>query len=427
MQNMSFSSMSFWKIGTVLRRTKVFSNISLEHARQILTDHCDTMAGEMVPLNQAVNRVLRKPVYAPYHMPLRAQSAVDGYALGEGPDKIGSSYKLIAELKLDSFPCFGLEYGQAVSVPTGGILPEGTVAVVPGEKTLAHQQQVKILEKIKPGTNIKEAGEDFCRDELLLPSGTKLDYAAVALLAAYDFYQVETVRRPETAVVCLAENIICQEMKLQNGQMRDSNGPMLSALIDRDGGVVSSVIYGGITGRDKMISQLHSMMNQLDVAVFTGGTFENGENNMDAIMHALEARILYQSVELQPGSHTGAALKGNCLLFWLSGNPSACAVNYHLFVYPAIKRLLGQQTEYQRINACCVNGFAKISNSRRMVRGRLWWTGKGWNVEVLPGQKPSMLRSLLYCNAFIDLPAGTPPIEAGQEVDVLVFPVGNVL
>jgi molybdopterin molybdotransferase len=427
MQSMSLSSMSFWEISTVLRRTKVFKNISLEQARQILTDHCDILTGEKIPLNQAINRILRKPVYAPHHMPPRAQSAVDGYALGEGPDRIGSSYNLVAELKLDSFPCFTLEYGQAVSVPTGGTLPEGTVAVVPGEKILAQQQQVKVLEKIKPGTNIKATGEDFSQGELLLPVGTKLDYAAIAVLEAFGFYEVETVRRPQTAVICLAENIISNEMILQDGQMRDSNGPMLSTLIGRDGGVISSVVYGGITGRDQMISELQNVMNQLDVVIFTGGTYENGENNMEVIMDALDARILYQGVEIQPGSHTGAALKGNCLLFWLSGNPSACAVNYHLFVYPAIKSLLGQQNEYKRIKACCVNGFAKKSNSRRMVRGRLWWSGKGWNVEVLPGQKPSMLRSLLYCNAFIDVPAGTPPIEAGQEVDVLVLPVGNVL
>ena len=56
-----------------------------------------------------------------------------------------------------------------------------------------------------------------------------------------------------------------------------------------------------------------------------------------------------------------------------------------------------------------------------MVRGQAWWTESGWEVEVLPGQKPSMMRSLVNCNAFLDLPAGTPPVEAGQEVTIILL------
>lgn len=399
----------------------MFTNISLEQSRQILTDNCAALAGEKTVMDQAFNRVLKQPVYSPHDLPPLAQSAVDGYALGEGKSQIGSSYNLQARLKLESYPCFSLEYGQAVSVQTGGILPEGTVAVVPGEKTRVEEQQVIVLEQIKPGTNIKTAGEDFRKGELLLATGDKLDYAAIALLSVYDIYEVETVRKPQAGVVCLASNIIGKNMELHNGQMRDSNGPMLNALINRDGGEVGTFVYGGITGQDDVISQLQRLTDQLDIVILTGGTYENGTNNIEGIMHALGARMLYQGVQLQPGSHAGAARKDNCLLLSLSGNPAACAVNYHLFVKPVLKRMLGLEDQWLKIKACCINGFAKKSTTRRMVRGQAWWTEEGLKVEVLPGQKPSMLRSLLYCNAFLDLPEGTPPIEAGQEVAVLLL------
>lgn len=399
----------------------MFTNISLEQSRQILTENCAALAGEKTLLDQAFNRVLKQQVYAPHDLPPRAQSAVDGYALAEGKSHIGSSYYLRAQLKLENYPCFSLEYGQAVSVQTGGILPEGTVAVVPGEKTRGEKQQVIVLEPIKPGTNIKAAGEDFHQGELLLSAGDKLDSAAIALLSVYGIYEVETVRKPKAGVVCLASNIIGENMELHDGQMRDSNGPMLNALINRDGGEVNALVYGGISGFDDVISQLRRLTEQLDIVVFTGGTFENGTNNIEGIMHALGARMLFQGVQLQPGSHAGAARKDNCLLLSLSGNPAACAVNYHLFVKPVLKKMLGLEDQWLKIKACCINGFAKKSTTRRMVRGQAWWTEDGWIVEVLPGQKPSMLRSLLYCNAFLDLPEGTPPIEAGQEVPVLLL------
>ena len=72
------------------------------------------------------------------------------------------------------------------------------------------------------------------------------------------------------------------------------------------------------------------------------------------------------------------------------------------------------------MKACCPNGHPKNTGSRRFIRGRAEWKD-GWKVTVLPGQKPSMIRSLVDCNALIDMPAGSPGIEAGQEVDVLLL------
>ncbi|HBQ87228.1 MAG TPA: molybdopterin molybdenumtransferase MoeA, partial [Syntrophomonas sp.] len=59
--------------------------------------------------------------------------------------------------------------------------------------------------------------------------------------------------------------------------------------------------------------------------------------------------------------------------------------------------------------------------SRRFIRGHAGWDEEGWKVTVLPGQKPSMIRSLVNCNALIDMPAGSPPIEVGQDVSILLL------
>ena len=401
------------------------SGISLENAREILIENCHILTGEIIPLNQAVNRILLQPVYAAHDLPAKAQSAVDGFALGAGPDQIGSSYEVIADLKLGSLPQFRLEYNQAAAVSTGGILPAGTVAVVPVEKARLEQQQVIVLEQIKPGTNIKAAGEDFKQNELLLSVGTQLDYADMALLASYGITNVEVVLQPRVAIVCLSANIVPVGMELEDGQIWDSNGPMINALVIRDGGLVGPVVYSGIIGQEKMISQLSRQMDNLEVVIFTGGTFQNGENEAEAVMKALNARVLFREVKMQPGSHSAAGIADHCLLMSLSGNPAACAVNYNMLVTPVIQNLLGQNSNYQRIKARCITGYSKKSGSRRMVRGRAYCTENGWEVEVLPGQKPSMLRSLLGCNAFIDLPAGTPPVEAGEEVSVILLSPGS--
>jgi molybdopterin molybdotransferase len=81
----------------------------------------------------------------------------------------------------------------------------------------------------------------------------------------------------------------------------------------------------------------------------------------------------------------------------------------------------GLTPHLQRLKARCVNGFSKKSGSRRFIRGHASWEQEGWEVTVLPGQKPSMIRSLVNSNALIDIPADSPPVEAGQDVSILLL------
>ena len=98
-----------------------------------------------------------------------------------------------------------------------------------------------------------------------------------------------------------------------------------------------------------------------------------------------------------------------------------CSSDLHLLVVPALRALQGLPAESKRVRAVCTNGLNKKTKSRRFVRGYLEWTEDGWQISVLPGQKPSMLRSLINCNALIDMPAGSRSIEAGEEVSVIVL------
>jgi molybdopterin molybdotransferase len=81
----------------------------------------------------------------------------------------------------------------------------------------------------------------------------------------------------------------------------------------------------------------------------------------------------------------------------------------------------GQAAMPKRVIARCINGFGKAANSRRLVRARAWYGNSGWEAEVLPGQKPSMIRSLLQCNALIDIAAGSPAVPAGSSVEVMLL------
>ena len=120
---------------------------------------------------------------------------------------------------------------------------------------------------------------------------------------------------------------------------------------------------------------------------------------------------------LKPGGHPG---RMEFQLLFPSGNPLAVR-SYELLVAPVLAYLQGLDPYPYRVMAICNDDYQKTGGPRRFVRGHASCNQDGWSVTVLPGQKPSMLRSLLYCNALIDLPAGHPPLKAGAEVPILLL------
>lgn len=398
----------------------MFVNLNLEAAQQTVLKHARPLLTETLPIMSALGRISADEVKAPADLPGNAQSAVDGYALSELAVNAEKKYLLTGHAAMGEVPEDCLQSGQALGVLTGGILPAQTVAVIPHEKTDIKNNYLYPLEEIKPGNNIKAAGEDFTRGDVLISDGVIIGPAEISLLAAFGITSIKVYTKPRVAILCLSENIAPWEANPEPGKTRDSNGPLLQSLIIQDGGIPASCIVAA--GRSASVkAALAELLDQIDVLIITGGSYADGENEASLLMQELNADLLYWDVPIQPGSHTGAAVLDSRLFFALSGNPAACAVGYHLFVAPALRAMQGLSPDFQRIIATCTNGFPKKSGSRRFIRGQLTWTPQGWQVSVLPGQKPSMIRSLIHCNALIDIPAGSPPISPGDDVSVVVL------
>ena len=394
---------------------------TLEQAQDKLMDRTPLLDIELVDLLTASGRVLADDIFAGADLPPADQSAVDGFALGYGSREIGSQYRLTGSLRLDEVASFSLQAGEAVRVMTGGTLPAGSQAVIAHERNLLEGNLITLQEKISPGMNTKQAGEDFRRGERLLSRGQLLDPGAIALLSAFGICQVAVHRLPRVAILSLGANAVpCQTDPLP-GQVRDSNSPMLAALAQKDGAEIVFVRQITTCRQETLLPLLSQLLEQVDLIIATGGTYAGDQVEALQLMTQAGVEPLYWNVAIQPGNHQGAGIREECMVISLSGNPAACAVGYHLFATPVLLAMVGKTPYRPRVTARCINPFAKKANSRRFVRSHATWTPKGWQVETLPGQKPSMLRSLLDCNALIDIPAGSPPLTVGTEVSILLL------
>ena len=393
--------------------------VSLEEAQSLIKKRCHPLPVEDVSILEAWGRVCGTDINADSNLPTGPQSAVDGYAVRDSGDHDTGIYTLQDSFLLGDHPSVVLKPGHACRVNTGGDLPPGTAAVFPQERTTIKEGRLVAQEPFKAGNNIKAAGEDFQAEEHLIKRGARLTPGTVSLLAALGRSQVPVYRQPRVALASISRSIIPWHRQPEPGQTRDCNIPMLSALVAQNG---SRVTAAGICNDiDSPAPDAFShLLAEADVLIMIGGTFAATGHEAPLLMERMGAELLYWDVPVQPGSHTGAAALGSKLLLALSGNPAACAVGFHLFAAPALRALQGLRPEPVYVKACCPNGHPKKTGSRRFIRGKAEWKD-GWKVTVLPGQKPSMIRSLIDCNALIDMPAGSPGIEAGQEVDVLLL------
>lgn len=395
--------------------------LNLTEAQKILLNALQPLPSETVSIMEALGRVSFHDLTAPWSIPLYQQAAVDGFAVHADNSDSKQTFILRNYLGDGETPGGPLGKGQAVAVKTGGPVPEATVAVIPWEQATVEGNQLSFSGEIITGSNIKVPGEDFPKGEIFAGFGTMITPGLISLMAAFGLEKVLVHRRPKAAILSLGKQVVPFTSDLMPGQIRDSNGPLLASYLAIDGGELITLEYSGKKSPGELENSILELLDSVDLVLTTGGTYSGTGDESRLLFEQLGARSLFWDVPIQPGGHNGAALLNSTLMISLSGNPAACMVGYQLFVAPVVRALQGIKADLQRVSAQCVNSYPRKGGPHRFLRGYASCGPEGWKVSVLPGQKPGMQRSLMNCNALIELPAGHLPLEAGMEVSVILL------
>ena len=391
-------------------------DIELNDAQARLIQAINPLEGERVPVLSAQGRVVAEIVTARHDLPSCRQSAVDGFAVSD--DKLaGVKFRLLEE---NVSPDLLLGKGEACPVVTGGVVRGNARTVIPFEFAEVVNGYVTFSREVESGKNMKSAGEDLRGGDVLARPGDRMDSGLISVLAAFGYEQVLVHRLPRVGILSLYQGIIPWQNDPLPHQVRDSNSPLLISLVDGDGGIVVAMEMAG-EDRSMLKQRVLEMLGKIDVLIITGGTHAGEYDEARQLLEEIGAEMLFWGVKIRPGSHPGAALWNSRMIICLSGNPGACMVGYHMLAAPVIRCLQGISPFVPRIKAVCTNSFDKAGGPRRFLRAHATIHENTWKVEVLPGQKSSMLRSYINCNALIDLPAGHPPLEAGSEVSVILL------
>lgn len=320
-----------------------------EEARALLLSHLHApiLDSELMNTSSALGRVLAEDIVASQPLPDFERSTVDGYAVRAqdthgASDSLPAYLSLIGEVPMGDAPLFAVGAGQCALIHTGGMLPDGTDAVVMLEYTQSIQEkEIEVFRAVADGENVIHVGEDVARGQTVLRRGSRIRPAEVGGLMALGMVNVRVVRKIRVGLISTGDEVIDPSRSPRPGQVRDVNSYTLSSLVEKSGGVAK--LYGIVSDTFDSVKAIAALaLSECDVVIITAGSSASTRDMTADVIRSLgEPGVLVHGINTRPGKPTILGVCDGKAAIGLPGNPVSALVNGYLFVVPVIEKLLG--------------------------------------------------------------------------------------
>lgn len=403
---------------------------SVEEARSILLEAArgHQVGAERVATPQALGRITAEAVLALEDLPPFDRSSVDGYAV-RSADTFGASESLPAYLRVSAeilmghAPTLPLVPTEAQKIATGGALPAGADAVVMVEYTEQSAiDEIAVLRPVSPGDNVMHRGEDCRGGDVLLPAGQLIRAQEMALLSHAGVQELAVVRRPRVAIISTGDELVPATQVPGPGQIRESNGQAMTALVLRDGGEPT---YLGLAADDEeAISALLKQGMSYDLILVSGGSSVGTRDVTSILIDRLgKPGVLVHGVKLKPGKPTILAMANGVPVIGLPGHPVSAQVVYGLFAQPLLRQMQGLPPEpafRPTVRAKLTKNAASATGRFDALRVRLFRKdGEVW-AEPVHG-KSGLISTLVKADGLVVIPSAKEGLLAGEEVEVEIL------
>jgi molybdopterin molybdotransferase len=391
-----------------------------EALQRVLAD-ATPLPADMVPLADALGRVLTEDVTALRTQPPAAVSAMDGYAVQASDVARGPvTLKLIGEVAA-GHPFDGqVGPGEAARIFTGGVMPNGSDTVVIQELAQNDGKAVTIQKATAKGRNVRAEGIDFSAGQALLRKGTRLSDRDLMLAAAMNYPMLRVHRQPKVAVLGTGDELVPPGSNLNPGEIVYSNGFALTALARTEGAIVHDLGIAHDRIEDITAGLRQAREWGADILVTTGGA-SVGEH--DLVQRALAADgmdLSFWRVALRPGRPMMHGRLSGMQVLGLPGNPVSSYVCAYLFLVPLIRRLAGRADAAHRPERAQLGRDLPANDERAdYMRATLEHGPDGLVATPLPDQDSSLMAPLAKAACLVIREPHAPATTAGSDCVIL--------
>lgn len=403
--------------------------ISVDEALEFVKQGALPLPSQRIELKHALGLRLRESIVSPIDSPPFDKVQLDGYAVlasDTSPQR-----RVLEQVIAGDVPHHAVEPGTTINVMTGAPLPDGADAIIKVEdiESVVESAEGETIEVpksgVKAGTGVLPRGAAFHIGQEVLSVDKHLSAIDIALLAEVGRAEVAVTPRPTVAILATGNELVECGQEVGAGQICNSNGPMLQALLQSHG---AEPIDLGI-GRDDPVELMKLMTKGLeaDVLLASGGVSAGVMDLVPGVLQGLGVKQVFHKVRMKPGKPIWFGeyeREGRRkLVFGMPGNPVSTLVAYELFVKPALRVLAGGKFTLPQTQQAVLTAAAKHRGKRpTYYPSQLHYDQREQGlptVEPLPWRGSSDLAALSRANALAILPSGDYELEAGAMVDVL--------
>jgi molybdopterin molybdotransferase len=401
-------------------RMRGFSHrVTVEAALAWLDAQLGPLPVEQVPLACAASRVLASPVTSSVAVPGFDRAMMDGFAVRAASTAGATPYnQLQLAIVGESFPgkpfAGQVGAGQAVRIMTGAPLPAGADSVLPAEWTQLDGLKVRVHGEVTPGKHVGTVGEDVSDGATVFAAGRVLRPQDLGVLSSIGADYLPCLRRPRVSIVVTGNELLPSGTRPHGFYIPDANGPMLTALVERDGGTI---------GKREIVPDdrpriLAALGDEVDVVLVSGGSSVGQEDHVPTLL-AEHGELAIHGIAMRPSSPTGMGRLGARLVILLPGNPVSCLCAYDFFAGRAIRGLGGRSRDWPYRTAKGKLTRKISSEIGRLDYARVMFAAGAVTPLAIGGA--SILSSTTRADGFLLIPADLEGYPPGAEVEVFLY------
>ena len=373
-----------------------------------------------VSVDNCVNRILSKDIFAKYDNPPFDNSAIDGFALNEDTEATIDSFSLLEGLvKPGCKATVTLQKNEGIKILTGAPTPSGTTRIIFKENTKEKDQKIYFVQKDVKENNIRLQGEDFKKGDLLFKKGDQIRITDLAALIGSGNSSVPIVKPLKVGLITTGNELKSSIKRQSSSFIFDTNFVPLKTVLKSWGHSVVSIGSVG-DNLDLLRDKIHDNLERVDVFVTTGGV-STGKEDFVAQFLNREAQVINWRIAIKPGRPFICAKLGNKYVFGLPGNPVAAFICALIILRPSLGRIGGEKTWFEPLSFKTKANFVKHKRSGRSEFLRANLNQEDGFVSIYPFEGSGRLSSLSWSNGIIKLNDSKQNIEKGDLIDFIPY------
>jgi len=384
-----------------------------------------TLEKETIDLSAGLGRVLSADIVSTMDVPHFDRSVVDGYAVkltdvqGAG-SAIPGFLRIVGEAQMGKETTESLNQGETLYVPTGGMVPAGTEAMIMIEYTeKLGEKDLAIYTNAGANENMMRIGDDIRNGELVFSRGHLLRPQDIGVLSALGYLQVEVYKRPRLSIISTGDEIIRPGETPKPGEVIDINTPALAAVAKRLGADVISTAYAR-DDQEEICKAVELGIKNGDMVILSGGSSMGEKDYTVQVIDGL-GEVLLHGLAVKPGKPTilGSVLQKPVI--GLPGQPAAAIMVLMIVLQEFMKRYYDQDSfNNQTIQGVLMENIHASPGRLTFQTVAIKKTEK--DIEIRPTHgKSGMITLLSYSDGYIEITENEEGKNAGDRVEVTLF------